>query len=443
MSEAAEKSEPQQGYKQVVIGPSQVAVPDHWRVRKLGDVTDIVSGNTPKKSNQDYWGGDIVWITPTDVTDLDGKYMSDSKEKITEEGLANSSASLIEPSAVLMTSRATIGEVVINEVPVTTNQGFKTLVPNEDLDREYLYYYISSIKQYLNAIGGGSTFSEISKRDVSSIKIPVPPLSEQHRIADILSTVDEQIQQTDEIIETTLEVKDAVANRLFEEGVRNAEREPVKLGPKSVSLPKSWDVTKLTNLDSPEENAVQTGPYQLGDVEFKDSGLRVYGQSNVTSDDYDSVNNHISEDLEEEFSRYKIKGDDVLLTRMGTVGDASLFPSDAQPGILSYHLLRIRPDQTSCWSPYLHHVLNDGKIVMDQIKSLSHGSIMDGLNVSTIRQVRIPMPPLEEQKEISQILRAFDRKIKQERQSKEELQDLKRGLMQDLLTGQVRVNQDN
>ena len=139
------------------------------------------------------WSGEIVWITPTDITSNGSKYISDSEDKVTEEGLDNCSADLLEPGAVLMTSRATIGEVSINSVPACTNQGFKSFVCGDDLNNEYLYYYISFKKKYLNRLGGGSTFSEISKKDTENIDIPLPNLKEQEEIISVLSSVDKKL----------------------------------------------------------------------------------------------------------------------------------------------------------------------------------------------------------------------------------------------------------
>lgn len=196
-----------ESYKEALLGPKYTDIPTSWDVERMADVADVVSGSTPKKSNPEYWGGDIVWVTPTDVTSTDGMYISDSEEKITAEGRDSCSVTLLEPGAVLMTSRATIGEAVINEVPVTTNQGFKSLVPGDRLHNEYLYYYIRTIADYLTEIGGGSTFPEINKGDTQNIPVPVPPLNEQKKIANNLNEVDEKRLQEQETKQKLQELK--------------------------------------------------------------------------------------------------------------------------------------------------------------------------------------------------------------------------------------------
>lgn len=427
MSKTAEKSDPNQGYKQVVIGPSQVAIPDHWRVRKLGEVTDIISGNTPKKSNPDYWGGDIVWITPTDVTALDGKYISESEEYITEAGLSNSSASLIEPGAVLMTSRATIGEIVINEVPVTTNQGFKTLVPNEDVDCEYLYYYIPSVKQYLNAIGGGSTFSEVSKRDVSSIKIPVPPLPEQHRIADILSTVDNQIQQTDEMIERTKELKTGLMQDLLTRGIGHDTYEERYLGPQRIKVPEGWTKSRLEDVSE-----IITRGKQPTYVE--EGGVPVLNQSCIY---WDGFHPRELKRLDGEVAaswkdKYWVKEGDVLInsTGKGTLGRALEWTQESDTHALDSHITRVHPDESVLDPTYFRFYLesNHGqKMLYAFCVAGSTGQIE--LSKSDLQTMPVLLPPVEEQRAISEAFHRVNNKLQDEQETKTELQELKRGLM--------------
>ncbi|WP_248514994.1 restriction endonuclease subunit S [Salinarchaeum laminariae] len=207
-------------YREELLGPKTVEIPTSWSVERMVDVAEIVSGSTPKKSDRNYWGGDICWATPTDVTGTEGIYLSNTEEKITKAGLENCSANLLQPGAVLMTSRATIGEAVINTVPVTTNQGFKSLVPGEDLHSEYLYYFVHTMADYLTEIGGGSTFPEINKSDTENIRVPVPPLDEQKRIAEILTSAERK--RLDEICHKNLlqELKRGLMQDLLTGSVR-------------------------------------------------------------------------------------------------------------------------------------------------------------------------------------------------------------------------------
>ena len=139
-------------------------MPDGWQDLTLADVATIAGGGTPSRKERAYWNGDIPWATPTDVTGLSGRAISETDAMITEAGLASSSATVLPPDSLLMTTRATIGACAINRVPMATNQGFQNLVPKQSTGVEFLYYLIQHHKRRLKRLAAGSTFLELSKR---------------------------------------------------------------------------------------------------------------------------------------------------------------------------------------------------------------------------------------------------------------------------------------
>ncbi|MDE1173382.1 MAG: restriction endonuclease subunit S [Parvibaculaceae bacterium] len=166
-----------------------------WEVKRLGDLADIRSGGTPSTGDAGAWDGTIPWCTPTDITALEGrKYLTTTNRAITEHGLITSSAELIPARSIVMTSRATIGECAINAVPVTTNQGFKNLVPHDSVDVEFLYYLLSTQTQGLIGLSAGSTFLEIGKTQLRQYEVKLPAeKDEQTAIATVLSDMDAEI----------------------------------------------------------------------------------------------------------------------------------------------------------------------------------------------------------------------------------------------------------
>ena len=157
---------------------------------KLGDVCRIVSGSTPKRARKEYWGGDIPWVTPKEISALNGPFLSDSVQKITKAGYDSCSTTMLPKNSLLLSSRAPIGLLAINKIPVCTNQGFKSLVPTEDVSVEYLYYLLKSKVENLKAKGNGATFKELSKKSVERFQIPLPSYEDQIRIATLLSRVE-------------------------------------------------------------------------------------------------------------------------------------------------------------------------------------------------------------------------------------------------------------
>jgi len=165
-------------------------IPEGWKKYRIEDICDVVGGGTPERSRSDFWNGCIPWVSPTEVTSLSGRYIEKTKEYISDEGLARSSATLLPVGTVLMTSRASIGYPAINSVPMTTNQGFQSLKCREKVYNEYLYQLILFVRPELEKMSAGSTFQEISSTNVKAIKLLLPPLPEQKKIASILTSVD-------------------------------------------------------------------------------------------------------------------------------------------------------------------------------------------------------------------------------------------------------------
>ena len=170
----------------------ELPLPQFWTMAKLGDVTTMVGGGTPSRNIPDFFGGDVLWATPTDITSLDSLWIEDTSQKITEIGLQSSSAKLLPAGTVLMTSRATIGVTAIAKYPIATNQGFINFICNpEFILNEYLAFWLPAIKDWLIQIAGGTTFKEISRSTARNVEIPLPPLPEQARIVAILRQADE------------------------------------------------------------------------------------------------------------------------------------------------------------------------------------------------------------------------------------------------------------
>ena len=155
--------------------------PMQWPVKRISEVCNVVSGATPKTERPEFWGGGIPWATPKDLSELDGWSLDHTARTLTEEGLASCSAAMVPESSVLLSSRAPIGLVAVAGVPMCTNQGFKNLICGPDVDPWYLFGWCRIRTTYLQSLGRGATFREISKRIVESIELPMPPMQRQRR----------------------------------------------------------------------------------------------------------------------------------------------------------------------------------------------------------------------------------------------------------------------
>ena len=169
-------------------------IPEEWEVVKLGDIVKIVLGGTPSTLNQKYWNGEIPWATPTDITKLkEAIIISKTKRNISKIGLNESSANLLPIGTILVTTRATIGYCAINVVPMSTNQGFKSLICNEKIHNYFLYFLINHLKPKLDKMAAGSTFKEISTQLLRMLLIPLPSIQEQKKILEILLHINNRI----------------------------------------------------------------------------------------------------------------------------------------------------------------------------------------------------------------------------------------------------------
>ena len=167
----------------------------NWEKIKLGDIADVVGGGTPSTKEDSFWNGNVPWLTPKDLSGYNSRYITRGERNISDEGLKNSSATLIPAETVLLTSRAPIGYVAIAKNPISTNQGFKSLVLKKGHYPLFYYYLLKANVEYLRNMGTGSTFKEVSGSVVKGLTFYIPTtFDEQKRIAGILGAFDDKIE---------------------------------------------------------------------------------------------------------------------------------------------------------------------------------------------------------------------------------------------------------
>ena len=237
-----------------------------WPRVRLDQCTEVASEATPDTSESSYWDGDICWATPKDLSELDGAYISDTPRKITRRGLESCAASVLPPESVLFSSRAPIGHVAINTVPMATNQGFKSFIPDRQrVHPKFFYHWLQKNRPYLESLGNGATFKEISKAIVSGIEIALPPLAEQRRIATILDKADELRAKRRATLTKLDRLTQSIFFDMFGDPVKN-DRE--------------WPTNTVGHFVA----GFETGKNLVADDEDDDSsGLRVLKVSAVTS----------------------------------------------------------------------------------------------------------------------------------------------------------------
>ena len=184
-----------------------------WESTKIGEIAEVVGGGTPKTEVEEYWNGEIKWFTPSEIGKT--KYIFDSERHITNEGLKNSSAKLLPKNTILLSSRATVGEISIASTECSTNQGFQSLITKNNVDNEFIYYLITTIKNEFLRRSSGSTFLEISKNEIKRIPINIPELSEQNKISNLFSAIDNKIEMLEKKHQYYQDFKKYLMQRIF------------------------------------------------------------------------------------------------------------------------------------------------------------------------------------------------------------------------------------
>ena len=227
-------------------------IPHNWKIIRLGEVASIVSGGTPSRETSEFWGNDIPWVTPTDITNTKGRFLFDTAEGLSLFGLNSSSASLLPPGTILMTSRATVGDARIAEREVCTNQGFKSLIPNKKIDCLFLFYQMQRCREAYKVFGIGSTFLEINKKDTERFEFLLPnDLVEQKAISRILDCLDQAIEKTEALIHKYQQIEAGLMHDLFTRGLtaNGKLRPPREQAPDLYQetpigwIPKEWETS--------------------------------------------------------------------------------------------------------------------------------------------------------------------------------------------------------
>lgn len=208
--------------------PTEQDIPDHWELKTVEKIGKVVTGGTPETDVKEYWNGDIPWIR---VSDLDGsKYVNNSEDKITEEGLKSGACSLLPEGSVVLSTRATIGKVAITGTKLATNQGFKSIVPKPEMSSEFLFYYLVAIRRYIKSLGKGATYDEVSKTQIQNIAVPVPPIDEQEDIVRQIESVDFKrvSRAVDDVNELFEEYRNSVLSHAFTQPSNRYEKTAVE-----------------------------------------------------------------------------------------------------------------------------------------------------------------------------------------------------------------------
>ena len=412
-------------------------VPDGWQLARLGDVADIVGGSTPSRSRKEFWDGNVSWVVPSELTDLQGRYLTVTKDSITNEGIKSSGLRLIPAGSVLLTSRATIGVTAINAIPVTTNQGFQNLVVKNGIDSLWLYYSVSSLRKELERRAAGSTFLEVSRDSVRSLPLFVPPLPEQRTIAAVLDSIDDAIERTEAVIAAMERLRDALLHELLTRGVPGWHTE-WKEAPGVGTIPAGWEVVRLRQ--HCERITKGTTPTTLGRP-YTSSGVRFLRVENISDNGTVAGGEprFIDEDTHSLLLRSVLREDDLVLSIAGALGRSALITKDILPANVNQALAIVRlGDRSRLFPGFLSAVLR-GPSVQTQVNDMRTELAQANISLEQVGSIRVQLPSPPEQQVMVALFDCVDEVIKRRREDRDSLQSLKASAEDALLSGSVRV----
>ena len=383
---------------------------EDWEQRKLGDLADIVGGGTPSTSKGEYWDGDIDWYAPAEIADQ--IYVSSSQKKITRAGYDNSSAKMLPVGTVLFTSRAGIGKTAILAKKGCTNQGFQSIVPHEgQLDSYFIFSRTDELKKYGETTGAGSTFVEVSGKQMARMELLMPPtISEQREIGRFFASMDSTITLHQRKHESMKLLKKSLLQKMLP---KSGETVPEVRFP---GFTDAWEQRKFEDVfeEYSEKNHEELPPLTI-----------IQGQGTIRRDESDRALQYDKSSLH----NYKMVnvGDFILHLRSFEGG----LEVAKQQGIISpaYHTFHGKESDSRFYYPFFRSYQFINVLLKPHVFGIRDGKSID---VEGMKKIEIPYPSYEEQKQLGDFFDQLDKTITLHQRKVEILHKLKKSLLQQM-----------
>lgn len=381
-----------------------------WEYKKLGEVCEVVTGTTPKTNIPEYWGKGHYWVTPAELNDTT-VYIDKTERQITDEALSKTRLRLLPVGTVLLSSRAPIGKVAIANAEMYCNQGFKNCICSEAIYNKYLFYFLRLKKDYLNSLGRGATFKEISKSIVESIKIPLPPLSTQLAIVSELDKINELIRLKKEQLKDFDNLAQSLFYEMFGDPVENE---------------KGWEVKKLNEIVS-DNCSISYGIVQPGDG--VENGVPVVRPVDMTKTFVSRKGlKNTTKEISDSYKRTILKGNEILMCVRGTTGLISMATPELQGCNVTRGIAPIECGPTCDKWFIFYQILNPA--IQHHIAEYTRGIALKQINMKDVRDIPLCLPPLSLQRLFAQRIEQIEREKSEVQKSIQDLETLLASRMQ-------------
>ena len=388
---------------------------DEWHCKNIKDIGKIISGGTPKTTVEEYWNGEINWFTPSELNNQ--KYLYESERKITQKGLNNSSAKLLPINSILISSRATVGEVAINKTESTTNQDFETIIPNKEMYNDFIYYSIIHLKNELLKMSYGSTFLSITKTDLGKIKLNYPQFNEQKKISDFLNQIDNKIQLLKEKHENYQNFKKYLMQQIFAQKLR-------------FDKTSEWETFALNDIGKTYNglSGLSKDNFEKGNSKYI-TYKSIFDNNILKSDFTENV------DLNNK-SQNEVKKGDLFFTGSSEtpeeVGMVSVLNSTVEDCYLNSFCFGFRLNNKYDINPLFLAYYLRSPIMRNKIMILAQGSTRFNLSKKEILKLKIEIPSISEQQQIIDLFQNVDNKINEISMQTDNFNEFKKGLLQQM-----------
>jgi type I restriction enzyme S subunit len=405
-------------------------IPEDWKVVKLGEIAEIVMGQSPPSNTYNERGEGLPF--------LQGK-MEFGDIYPSPVMYCSNPIKIAEPGDVLISVRAPVGDVNLAPYRLCIGRGLAAIrLYSKIANSRFYFYYLQKTKNFLENLGKGSTFKAVNKDDLASLKIPLPPLSEQDKIVEVLSSVDLAIKKVDEAIAQAERLKRGLMQQLLTKGIGHKDFRKVELTFREYTIPASWQVKNLLETSVIKgrigwhglkaEEYLENGEYYLvRGTEFEDG--RVLWNKCV----------YVSKERYEQDPNIQLKKGDILVTKDGSIGKVAFVDKLPKKATLGTGVFVIRPLRNSYLPTYMFYVMQS-EFFERFINVLKAGSTLSHLFQKDFERFEFPLPPPSEQQKIAEILSTVDNILHLKKKKKEKLVRMRRRLMDLLLTGRVRVS---
>lgn len=382
---------------------------ENWTYKKLGEVCEVVSGSTPKTNVPEFWGEGHYWITPAEIDDAT-IYIGKTERQITDAAVDKTHLQLLPVGTVLLSSRAPIGKVAITDTEMYCNQGFKNLICSNYINNKYLYLWLKGKTDYLNSLGRGATFKEISKSIVENIQIPVPPLSEQQSIVAELDKINELIS----LKKAQLSDLDALAQSIFYDMFGDP-----------IENEKGWEVKKLGEVCDVRDGT-HDSPQYLSESEYF-----LITSKNIQGDiiDYANVNYISKEDYDSINKRSYVDEGDIIMGMIGTIGKPIIVHKNNLKFCVKNVALIKFPESCLVKNVYVKALL-DNDSYKQYLLSLNKGGTQKFVALGTLRTLKCPLPPLALQQDFAKRIELIEQQKAQISSTIKDLETLLASRMQ-------------